>query len=52
VVADREFYLTARLAPEVSNALEAGSEVVILRFEGGVAEIIPFDTLELPPAGR
>jgi hypothetical protein len=50
VVADRELYLTARLAPEVSKTLETGSEVVILRIEGGVAEIIPFDTLELPPA--
>jgi hypothetical protein len=49
VVADRELYLTARLAPEVVQPLEAGSEVVILRIEGGVAEIIPFDALELPP---
>lgn len=49
IVADRELYLTARLAPEVVQPLEAGSEVVILRIEGGVAEIIPFDALELPP---
>jgi len=49
LVADRELYLTARPAPEVARQLEAGSEVVILRMEGGVAEIIPFDALELPP---
>ncbi|MGD8697785.1 MAG: hypothetical protein PVJ43_00760 [Gemmatimonadales bacterium] len=48
LVADRELYLTARPAPDVARALEAGSEVVILRIEGGVAEIIPFDALELP----
>jgi len=49
LVADRELYLTARAAPDVVRALEAGSEVVILRIEGGVAEVIPFDALELPP---
>jgi hypothetical protein len=49
LVADRELYLTARPAREVAGTLEAGSEVVILRIEGGVAEIIPFDALELPP---
>jgi hypothetical protein len=49
LVADRELYLTARPAADVTRALEAGSEVVILRIEGGVAEIIPFDALELPP---
>lgn len=49
LVADRELYLTARPAPEVRETLDAGSEVVILRIEGGVAEVIPFDALELPP---
>jgi hypothetical protein len=49
VIADREQYLTARLAPEVAGQLEPGSEVVILRVEDGVAEVIPFDALELPP---
>lgn len=49
VVADREQYLTARLAPEVAGRLEPGTEVVILRMEDGVAEVIPFDALELPP---
>jgi len=49
LVADRELYLTARPASDVARPLEAGSEVVILRMEGGVAEIIPFDALELPP---
>ncbi len=27
----------------------SGAEVVILRVENGVAEVIPFDTPELPP---
>ena len=50
LIADRECYLTARLSPDVTRRLEAGSEVIVLRIEGGVAEVIPFDTLELPPA--
>jgi hypothetical protein len=50
LVADREQYITARLAPEVERSLSAGSEVVILRVEDGVAEVIPFDAPELPPA--
>jgi hypothetical protein len=50
LIGDREQYLTARLAPEVSRQLASGSEVVILRVEDGVAEVIPFDVLELPPA--
>ncbi len=48
-IADREYYLTARVSTDVERQLAAGSEVVILRVEGGVAEVIPFDALELPP---
>ena len=52
LIGDREQYCTARLAPEVTRPLSPGSEVVVLRIEDGVAEVIPFDTPELPPAER
>jgi hypothetical protein len=52
LIGDREQYCTARLAPEVTRTLNPGSEVVVLRIENGVAEVIPFDTPELPPAER
>lgn len=49
LISDRELYLTARLAPDVTRPLSAGAEVVVLRVERGVAEVIPFDMAELPP---
>ncbi len=49
LIADQEQYITARLAPDVSRRLEPGDEVVIVRVEDGVAEVIPFDTPELLP---
>jgi membrane protein implicated in regulation of membrane protease activity len=49
LIADREQYITARLAPDVSRRLEPGDEVVIVRVEDGVAEVIPFDAPELLP---
>lgn len=50
MVADREIYLTARLAADASEPIPSGREVVILGVEDGVAEVIVFDSLELPPA--
>jgi len=50
LIADREYYLTARVSKDVTRQLTAGTEVVIVGVEDGVAEVIPFDTLELPPA--
>ena len=52
LIGDQEQYVTARLAPEVTHSLSPGIEVVVLRVEDGVAEVIPFDALELPPAER
>jgi membrane protein implicated in regulation of membrane protease activity len=49
-IADREYYLTARVSEDVTKHLRAGSEVVILGIKDGVAEVIPFDVPELPPA--
>jgi hypothetical protein len=49
-IADREYYLTARVSKDVTKQLAAGSEVVILGIQDGVAEVIPFDMPELPPA--
>jgi membrane protein implicated in regulation of membrane protease activity len=49
-IADREYYLTARVSKDVTKQLVAGSEVVILGIRDGVAEVIPFDMPELPPA--
>jgi hypothetical protein len=50
VIADQEHYLTARLAADVTEPVEVGAEVVVVRIENGVAEVIPFDALQLPPA--
>jgi hypothetical protein len=50
LVGGQECYLTARLAADESGSVAAGSEVVILRVENGIAEVIPFDTRELPSA--
>jgi hypothetical protein len=47
LIADHEHYLTARLASDIEQPLKVGSEVIVLRVEGGVAEVIPFDTPEL-----
>jgi hypothetical protein len=50
LVADREVYVTARLASDVGRRLEPGTEVIVVSVEGGEAEVIPFDEAELPPA--
>lgn len=47
--AGRQAYLTARLSGEVERALPVGTEVLIRRTEGGVAEVMPTDSLGLPP---
>ena len=49
-IADREYYITARVSKDVTKQLTAGSEVVILGVRDGVAEVIPFDMPELPSA--
>ncbi|UCC72265.1 MAG: hypothetical protein JSV86_18150 [Gemmatimonadota bacterium] len=49
-IADREYYLTARVSRDVTGQLAAGTEVVILSLADGVAEVIPFDVPELPSA--
>jgi membrane protein implicated in regulation of membrane protease activity len=50
VAAGRQTYLTARLEPGVARALPVGTEVLIRRTDGGVAEVMPTDTLDLPPS--
>ncbi|HPF61258.1 MAG: hypothetical protein KC544_01565 [Gemmatimonadetes bacterium] len=50
VAAGRQTYLTARLEPGIERALPVGTEVLIRRTTGGVAEVLPTDTLELPPS--
>lgn len=37
----REVHLTARLAPEAAGAIAAGQEVVVVRVENGIAEVLP-----------
>lgn len=49
LVADREIYLNARLASDAGGEVGVGGEVVVVRTEKGVAEVVPFDSLELPP---
>lgn len=39
VVAGREIYLTARLAPPSQDRISAGDEVVVIRVSNGVAEV-------------
>ncbi|UCF20699.1 MAG: hypothetical protein JSU87_04625 [Gemmatimonadota bacterium] len=48
LIADQELYLTARLSADVDQPIGIGGEVIILRIENGVAEVIPFDIPELP----
>lgn len=48
LVAGREHYLTAQLAQGTTDALAAGRDVVIIGVHNGVAQVAPFDTLELP----
>jgi hypothetical protein len=48
VIAGREQYLTAQLAQGTTDALNTGREVVIVGVHKGVAQVAPFDTLELP----
>jgi membrane protein implicated in regulation of membrane protease activity len=50
VAAGQQTYLTARLNPGLDRALPVGTEVLIRRTENGVAEVIPTDTLDLPPS--
>lgn len=52
LIADREHHLTARLAADVSESVAIGGEVVILHVEDGIAEVVPFDMLGLPPPER
>jgi hypothetical protein len=51
VLGGREVYLTARLAPEASERIPAGREVVVVRVTNGVAEVATPDQYErqLPP---
>jgi membrane protein implicated in regulation of membrane protease activity len=51
-VAGRQAHLTARLASDVDRALPIGTEILIHRTEGGVAEVMPTDVLGLPPTTR
>jgi hypothetical protein len=44
-VAGREQYLVARLASGQTDAATAGSDIVVLGMQDGVAEITPFDAL-------
>lgn len=48
VAADRQTYLTARLEAGIDRPLGVGTEVLIRRTSGGVAEVIPTDSLDLP----
>ncbi len=50
VVAGQQTWITARVEPGVERILPVGTEVLIRRTDGGVAEVIPTDILELPPA--
>ncbi|MBA2292719.1 MAG: hypothetical protein H0W15_09740 [Gemmatimonadales bacterium] len=50
VVAGQQTWITARVESGVERILPVGTEVLIRRTEGGVAEVIPTDILELPPA--
>lgn len=49
LVGGREVHLVARLAEDSGESLAAGSEVVVLRVSDTVAEVIPFESRELPP---
>ncbi len=49
VIGDREVYLNAHLAEDAGASLSVGDEVVIVALDKGVAEVIPFDTRQLPP---
>lgn len=49
IVGGREQHVIARLASNTAGTLEAGRDVVIVGMKGGVAEVEPFDTLQLPP---
>lgn len=50
IAAGKQTYLTARLDPGIDRVLPVGTEVLIRRTENGVAEVIPTDTLDLPPS--
>lgn len=51
VLAGRELYLTARLAPEATGRIPAGAEVVVVRVTNGVAEVATPEQYDrqLPP---
>ncbi len=49
LVGGREVHLVARLAEDSGESLAVGSEVVVLRVSDTVAEVIPFESRELPP---
>lgn len=50
VVAGRQTYITARLVAGIDRPLAVGTEVLIRHTEAGVVEVIPTDTLGLPPS--
>ncbi len=50
VVAGQQTWITARVEAGVERILPVGTEVLVRRTDGGVAEVIPTDILELPPA--
>lgn len=48
-VGEREVHVTARLAAGYDLTLDPGREVVVLRMHETEAEIMPFESRELPP---
>jgi hypothetical protein len=50
LVGGRQAWMTARLEDGIERILPVGTEVLIRRTANGVAEVIPIDTLELPPS--
>jgi hypothetical protein len=47
IASGQQLFLTARTAPEYPEQLAVGTPVVILRMQGGVAEVAPAPSLEL-----
>lgn len=49
-IAGREVSLVAKLTPTESQPLVVGSEVIVLRVQDSVAEVMPFKSKEIPPS--
>jgi hypothetical protein len=49
-IGDREVHLLAKLDPDYAAELPPGREVIVLRVSDAVAEVMPFDSRELPPS--